>query len=316
MSLFDTKGIQPMLLGQNNQPFDDPSYIFELKLDGLRCIAYLDPATGTDLRNKRDMKLLPAFPELTELHKQVAKRCILDGELIVSNSSGAPDFYELQKRSMMSNRTKIQLASARRPASFVAFDILELGQEDVHLHPLMSRKGLLHQTVREGGRLALSRYIETQGHALYALAKQQDLEGIVAKRKDSKYLFGRTAKDWIKIKHMVDDDYVVCGYISKSRSITSLILGQYQDSALRYKGHVTLGINREDLAMIRQRPPAPPQFNPIPPGNDAARWIVPCVCTVQYMPGNTPGLRQPVFKGLRMDKLPHECQAASGNTRI
>lgn len=308
MSLFENKGIQPMLLGENNAPFDDPKYIFELKLDGIRGIAYLDPAAGTtDLRNKRDMRMLSAFPELCALHERVSERCILDGEIIVTKS-GVPDFFEVQKRSLMSNGIKIQLAAKTQPANFVAFDILQLGEDDVHLRPLMERKALLQETVVEGGRLAVSRYVEQRGVVLYELAKQQGLEGVVAKRRDSVYLFGRTAKDWLKIKNLVDDDYVICGYIDKSPGVTSLVLGQYDDGgALCYKGHVTLGVNRAELQRIKAQPPAPAPFASAPRGNEQACWIAPCVGTVQYMPGDKPGLRQPVFKGLRQDKRPEDC---------
>ena len=77
MDLFEQKNIHPMLIGADGEPFDSPDYIYELKLDGERCVAYLDPREGTELRNKRNVKMLPKVPELAELHKQVKKRCIL-----------------------------------------------------------------------------------------------------------------------------------------------------------------------------------------------------------------------------------------------
>mgnify|MGYP000798083952 FL=1 len=112
----------------------------------------------------------------------------------------------------------------------------------------MERKDLLQKAVKsENERFAVSRYIEKNGAAFYELAKQNEFEGIVAKRKDSRYYFDRRTKDWIKIKYMQDDDFVILGYVPKENSMNSIILGQYQDSRLIYKGHVTLGVGRERL---------------------------------------------------------------------
>ena len=98
MDLFEQKNIHPMLIGADGEPFDSPDYIYELKLDGERCIAYLDPKEETELRNKRNVKMLPKVPELGDLHKQVKKRCILDGELLIIKD-GKPNFAEIQRRS-------------------------------------------------------------------------------------------------------------------------------------------------------------------------------------------------------------------------
>lgn len=300
-----------MLLGENHAPFDDPSCIFELKADGIRGLAYLEPMRGTDLRNKRNMLLAGTFPELSELHLQVDRPCILDGKIIVTGPGGAPDFFQVQKRALMSNRTKISLAASQQPATFLAFDILYLDGEELFFTPLMERKALLADTVREGGRLALSRYVEGHGVALYQLAEARDLEGVVAKPKESKYFQGRRSKDWQKIKHLVDDDYVITGYMPKENGVVSLVLGQYgPNDRLDYKGHVTAGVDGQAFQRIASQPPQDvPPFSPLPTGNERAVWIQPLVGVVSYMPSDKPGLRQPVFKGLRNDKLPRECIA-------
>lgn len=307
MDLFESKSIKPMLIAEVNEPFDSIDYIYELKLDGERCIAYL--GEETELRNKRNMKMLSKVPELSDIHKQVNCRCILDGELIVIKD-GKPDFYEIQRRSLMSNAFKIQLAATALPASYTAFDILYYKDHDVTDLPLMERKELLAKTVAENNRLAVSRYIENQGVLFYKLAKEQDLEGIVAKLKDSKYFFGKRTKQWIKIKNLIDEDFVVCGYILKKQGVCSLILGQYIDSTLIYKGHVTLGVSGDSFNIIKSiRKIDAPSFLEIPSGNQGAVWIEPVlVCTVKYMAKTKGGgLRQPIFKGLRDDKDPKEC---------
>jgi len=305
--LFCDKGIKPMLIGAEGDAYDSPDYLYELKLDGLRCIAYLD-AKGTDLRNKRNIKLLTKVPELAEIHKQVQCRCILDGELTIIHN-GKPDFYLIQRRSIMTDPLKIRTDSQLHPACFTAFDILYYEDHPVTDLPLTERKKLLQQAVaRESDRFAVSRYIEEHGIAFYQLAEQQKLEGIVAKRKDSKYYFDKRTRDWIKCKYMEDSDYVICGYVPKAGSMTSIVLGQYRDGHLVYKGHVSLGISREVVQRILA---VPHTENPFSDWSESGNtvWIQPSlVCTVQYMMKTVSGsLRQPVFKCLRDDKIPEDC---------
>ena len=293
--IWETKNIRPMLIGTEGQPFDSDEYIYELKLDGERCIAYLD-RDKTILKNKRNILMLPKVPELAEIHKNVNVRCILDGELAVIKD-GRPDFFEIQKRSMMSNPVKIDMAAKKYPACFTAFDILYYENRQVTDLPLTERKELLQKAViSENGRFAVSRFIEKNGIQFYALAEQQELEGIVAKRKDSKYYFDKRTKDWIKIKYLQDDDFVVLGYVPKENSMNSIILGQYSNGQLVYKGHVTLGVGGEPFRRIKTL-------------NKNAVWVTPeLVCTVKYMmKTESGGMRQPVFKGLREDKSPEEC---------
>lgn len=306
--IWETKNIRPMLIGTEGQPFDSDEYIYELKLDGERCIAYLD-RDKTILKNKRNILMLPKVLELAEIHKNVNVRCILDGELAVI-TDGRPDFFEIQKRSMMSNPVKIDMAAKKYPACFTAFDILYYENRQVTDLPLTERKELLQKAViSENGRFAVSRFIEKNGIQFYALAEQQELEGIVAKRKDSKYYFDKRTKDWIKIKYLQDDDFVVLGYVPKENSMNSIILGQYSNGQLVYKGHVTLGVGGEPFRRIKTLNKTDCPFSEIPKGNENAVWVTPeLVCTVKYMmKTESGGMRQPVFKGLREDKSPEEC---------
>ena len=119
--LFHDKNISPMLLNEAKEPFDDKDYIYELKLDGIRCIAYL----GKDvvLQNKRFKDVSAIYPELSVMSKCVKKNTVLDGELVVL-TGGKPDFYALQKRSLMGERFRIQLAAKKNPVQFAAYDIL------------------------------------------------------------------------------------------------------------------------------------------------------------------------------------------------
>ncbi len=184
--LFETKNISPMLLNEVKEPFDDDDYIYELKLDGIRCVAYIEPKSVT-LQNKRFKDLTDIYPELSDISKCVKKRVILDGELVVL-TDGKPDFYALQKRSLMGDKFRISLAAKKNPVQFVAYDIIYFDGKDLTDLPLLKRKEILEKNVKEGFNLSISRYISTQGKAFFELAKKENLEGIVARKKDGLYL--------------------------------------------------------------------------------------------------------------------------------
>ncbi len=306
MDIFGTKSISPMLISEMQDPFDSPDHIFEIKWDGIRCVSYLSDV-GSDMRNKRNKLMIPIFPELEDLYKQVRTKCILDHELIVMKN-GKPDFYEVQSRSIKTNPFKIKLAADRYPASIVAYDILYYKDKEITMLPLMERKKYLEDVVVENNLISVSRFIENDGVALFNIVKEQELEGIVAKKKNSLYWQGKKTKDWIKCKVLSTDDCVICGYIQKENNITSLVLGQYDDDVLVYKGHLTPVslriLNQHKYKVIEYSP-----FGYVPPGNNNAVWLVPeLVCIVESMPTEKEGFRRAVFKGIRDDKLAIECK--------
>lgn len=305
MDLFEGKKISPMLIAQMREPFNDDNWIYELKLDGCRCIGYFDQS-GTCLRNKRNMELLPRFPELKELHRSVSKRTVLDGELVVLQN-GVPDFFELQRRTLLTDRFKIEMAAARHPASFVAYDCLYEGSRGIMDQPLLERKKILQSAICENRLIAISRYIPTDGIGLFHAADEKELEGVVAKRAASLYYPGKRTKDWIKFKRMADEEFVVCGYIRKSNKVFSIILGKYHDGAYLYKGHVTLGVTKEAVSQLKKSGIMPFTAIPAGAGNESAIWVYPDrVCTVEYMPNTKNSLRQAVFKGFRTDMVPED----------
>lgn len=307
MSEFEERILSPMLIGKEEAAFDDENYLYELKFDGVRCLLYLNEHM-CELRNKRNLKLNSKFPELCELYKQVKKPCVLDGELYIF-TNGAPDFFQVQRRTLSTNPFKIQLHAKDYPASFTAFDIL-YHKDALLLHePLIKRKKILSNVIQESPHFTISRYIETQGIALFNMTKEKGLEGIVAKRKDSKYYCGKRTKDWIKCKNLLDDDFLILGYIIKEKGIVSLILAQYDEQKqLIYKGHVTMGASLPYLQSHSKKTDQSP-FPSLPNGNEQAIWITPfLVGTVKFMEYTTNGgLRQPIFKGFREDKNTKDC---------
>ena len=296
-----------MLVGNNQKAFDSVDYIYELKLDGIRCLIYLWE-NGIELRNKRNKRLNSIYPELKDIYHQAKSKCILDGELVILNS-GKPDFFELQRRSLMSNPVKIEFMAKKLPVCFTAFDILYYDDRQITHLPLLERKKILLENICETPNLAIARYIDVNGVAFFNAAAEQGLEGVIAKRKDSKYFIGKTTKDWIKMKALLDGDFIICGYNKNSGNTASAILGAYKDGKIVYQGHATLGISRQDFdIMAKSKRTAKDEYPDFPDVVEAI-WLQPhLVCRVDYMertPGG--GLRQPVFKGIRDDKTPDEC---------
>lgn len=303
MDIFDEKNVKPMLISEMRDAFNSSDYIYEIKWDGIRSVSYLDK--NTDIRNKRNKLMTPLFPELTDLYKQAKVKCILDHELVVLKD-GVPDFYEVQSRTLKTNPFKIELAAKKYPASIIAYDILYYKDKDISLLPLLERKKYLNDAVVENNLLALSRYIDENGIELFEAVKERELEGIVAKRKTSLYWQGKKTKDWIKCKVMADEDCVVCGYIEKENSVTSLVLGQYDDDKLIYKGHVRVSLRLLLSQGIKKIGNSP--FGYVPKGNDEAVWLEPnLVCIIEFMPNTKDSFRQSSFKGFRDDKLAKEC---------
>lgn len=300
--LFEDKNIDPMLLYET-EPFDDENYIFELKLDGIRCIAYIEPKSVV-LQNKRHKDVTDIYPELSDMKKCVKKRVILDGELVVLVDD-KPNFYALQKRSLMSDEFKIKLAANKNPVQFVAYDIIYYDGKELTDKPLMKRKEILSKAVTEGHSLSISRYIEKNGKAFFELAKQEQLEGIVAKKKDGLYHIGKRTHDWVKIKVMQDEDLYVCGYqLDENGKVKDLILGYYDDNdKLQCRGKVYLGVSETDRKIIGEFAKKNTVKRPWFDKYKNAVWLKPeLIGTAHFMhETESGGMRQPVWKGIRAD---------------
>lgn len=295
--LFIEKNIAPMLISRMQPPFDDPDWIYELKLDGCRCVAYLEKDKVV-LRNKRNMDLLPRFPELNEIYRQAVKPCILDGELVVL-VNGVPEFYELQKRTLMTKPSKIEMSALRLPASFVAYDCLQAEKRVLYDMPLMERKKILQGLISENERIAVSRYLPEQGTKLFQMTVEKKLEGVVAKRGDSLYYPGKRTKDWIKFKRMADREFIICGYVPGE--VPGVILGEYKGKKLTYAGGVSLGVRKDILKLLKS---GDCPFSEPPVLQKEVVWCRPKLwCTVEYMPNSKDALRQPVFKGIREEGM-------------
>ncbi len=301
--LFKEKNISPMLLHEVKEPFDDKDYIYELKLDGIRCLAYIEPKSVT-LQNKRFKDVTEIYPELIDICKCVKKRVILDGELVVL-TDGKPDFYALQRRSLMTDKFRISLAAKKNPVQFAAYDVLYYDGKDLTDKPLIERKAILQEKVKEANGLSISRYIEESGIAFFELAKEQDLEGIVAKRKDGLYHMGKRTSEWIKIKVMQDEDLLVLGYQPDGDGkVKDLILGYYDEKGeLKCRGKVYLGVSKTEQKFIAEFAKKNTVKRPWFDKYKNVVWLKPqLVGTAHFMhETESGGMRQPVWKGLRED---------------
>lgn len=296
--LFIDKNISPMLMYET-EPFDDENYIYELKLDGIRCLAYLGD-NATELRNKRNKNVTEIYPELKEIHQCAKKKCILDGELVVFND-GVPDFYALQARSLKTDEFKIKLASKKNPVQFVAYDILYCDGEQITDKSLVERKKIMENNLNESNGLSISRYIERDGIKFFELAKARGLEGIVAKEKDGKYYIGKRTRKWLKIKVMQEEDLIICGYQTDDNGYPKdIVLGEKDDDGkLMYRGKVFLGVSKEERALLHEygtKCTTAPHFEL----KGDIVWLEPnLIGTVRYMHVTESGFRQPVWKGIK-----------------
>lgn len=287
-------------------PFDDDNYIFELKFDGARCLAYLDG--GTQLINKRFKDVSGVYPELNNMHKLIKQRCIIDGEL-VAFSGGLPSFNTLMKRSLLTDPFKIKMASKKITVHFVAFDILFIGGRDITSLPLLERKKILSENVGEDGLLSVMRFIRGCGIKYFELAKDKNLEGVVAKHIESGYLPGKRSKHWFKIKNMADEDFIICGYtLDENGGLKYLLLGQYGESGGLFHTATIYtpkkSVHKAVLDFARNN-----RVNGYKNFPTEGIYLKPeLVCNVEYMAKTKNGaMRQPIFKGLRDDVNPETC---------
>lgn len=312
--IFDKKIIIPMSLTSQEKPFNSEDYIFELKLDGIRALAYLDKSRSV-ITNSRAKDVTKTFPELQNIHKQARERCILDGEIICTDDKGYPSFNILMQRALLKDELSIKLKSKQFPVSFVAYDILYYKNKETTNLQLLERKKLLNKNLIENDFLSISRYIENDGISFFEKVKSENLEGIVAKLKSGTYLIGKRSSNWIKIKNIIDEDFVIVGYTKNENDrIEDLILGQYDKEKLVSAGKIYLAQKKLEQAYIlkfaKTNSLKKPLFNDI---QEKVFWIKPkLVCTVSYLLRTKTGnMRQPFFKAIREDKNPKNCKIKS-----
>jgi bifunctional non-homologous end joining protein LigD len=306
-----TRSYKPMLARLAHEPFSSEAWIFEIKWDGFRAIAYVNEALSLRSRNGKELKY--NFPELEEL-RQLTRNVVLDGEIVVMKE-GKPDFQALLERGQAASQVEIELQAKRSPVVYVVFDILEKDAVPLVDLPLTERKEILKNSVKEGKHVLLSDFVEEKGEAYYRVALEKGLEGVMAKKKDSTYEPGVRSGNWLKIKKLRSCDCVIFGYTkgsgARAETFGALLLGLYGDKKPVYVGKVGTGFSQAVLEKLSER------FQQLKTGKapfsldipDEVTWLKPeLICEIGYqMVTHDMRLRMPRFLGLREDKLPSEC---------
>ena len=314
--------IHPMLAESIEKPFDGADWLFEIKWDGYRAIAFLEGGKVRLVsRNQND--LTPRYPELKDMGKFIrAKTAILDGEVVALDEEGKASFSLMQQRTGFRPGGKRAAGNADVPVLYYAFDLLYLDGYDWRRVPLEERKRKLLSLLLAGDHVRYSDHYEERGKALFEMAQKTGLEGIVAKKRASFYE-ERRSREWLKIKIRRRVECVVGGFTVPEGSRThfgSLVLGLYDKKGqLIHVGQAGSGFDQKSLGEIWKRlEKIETKKNPFFGEVEALRkvsWVRPeLVAEIEYAEwtdgtseGSGPKLRAPVFLGLRDDKDPKEC---------
>jgi bifunctional non-homologous end joining protein LigD len=246
----------------------------------------------------------------------------MDGEIIVPDEEGRPRFELIQPRIMARGEHSIARMAEKNPARYVAFDLLYRDGRDLRNLPLRVRKQELAAAVRPYDLLQVSQNFDVSGTNLLQAAQAQGLEGIMAKRAESRYVSARS-DDWRKIKTGQSDDFTICGYTEGERDhFGALVLGERQDEALKYVGNVGTGFDNKTIAMLhRLMQPLRQEKSPFPRAPKIPQtvvWVRPqLICAVKYLERTSEGrLRAPVYMGLREPGIKEEEQAFTNPTKV
>jgi DNA ligase D-like protein (predicted ligase)/DNA ligase D-like protein (predicted 3'-phosphoesterase) len=303
---------KPMMARIVKHPFNDPKWFFEVKWDGIRAIAYVDETVSLKTRNNKE--LITKFPEFNEL-SQLTTNVVLDGEIIILNE-GKPDFKAVATRNKASNSKDAKVQATENPATYIVFDILEIDGLSVIDQPLTRRIDLLKKQLKPGKHVIQSIPVQEQGVEYYNATLKKELEGIIAKRKNSTYQPGTRSPDWLKIKQVKTCDCVIFGYTpgagNRQETFGALILGLYDEGTPVYVGRVGTGFSNKDLISITKRLQKLKIENPWFNENDiplGSQWVEPkLVAQIGYQEvTKDQRLRAPRFQGFRDDKPSQLC---------
>jgi bifunctional non-homologous end joining protein LigD len=289
--------LRPMLAtaGELPGPQVEQAWAFEMKWDGVRAVVYTgDGPVRVMTRNDREVAV--TYPELARVAGLLGGReAVVDGEIVALDGAGRPDFGLLQQRMHVVGAAAVRGLVERVPVAYLAFDLLRLdGAELIHL-PYAQRREQLESLGLEGPGVAVPPAFAGNGAAALAASQQRDLEGVVAKRRDSRYEPGRRSRDWLKVKHVRMQEVVVGGWRPGSGNrqgrIGSLLMGLPGPSGLTYIGHVGTGFTEVMLADLAGR------LRPLERPTSPFATDLPRV-----------DARDAVWRGLRADKEPAEVQ--------
>jgi bifunctional non-homologous end joining protein LigD len=325
----DPTAVKVMLAEPEAKAFTRDGWVFELKLDGYRLLA--SKINGEALlltRNGNDYTSV--FPEVARAIRALpVDNCIVDGEVVVLDPSGKPSFALLQRRGRLTSSMEIRKIAVELPATFYAFDLLGFEDVDVRGLSVLERKALLRIALPSCGPVRVMDHIEREGERFLETVSGMGLEGVIAKKADSKYAGGR-GKNWLKIKAEPTDDFVIVGYTAPKKGrgyFGALQLADYVNGQLVYAGRVGTGFDDAMLATIMKQmetieiasapclgPLLAEADEPLPtkgiPETKTTTWVEPrLVCEVRFREWTPDGLlRHASFARLRTDKAATDCE--------
>ena len=305
-----------MLATLVSDPVDESDWLYEIKWDGYRALAYMNQGK-VDIRSRNNKSFNEKFYPVYEALQQWKIDAVVDGEIVVLNDEGVPDFGDLQ----------LWRSEADGQLAFYVFDLLWLGGNDIMDLPVEQRHQLLQGIIPPGnGIIKISEQFDTSGREFFLLAERLGLEGIFAKRRGSVYTPGIRSKDWLKIKTEKRQEFVIGGYTKNentSKFFSALLVGLFENGKFHFVTPVGTGFNTATQKDILQKLKPyetrtcpfveepeynkPSRFRPNPPKAEVT-WVKPkLVAEVSYREETKDGaIRHPSFKGLREDKKPGE----------
>jgi bifunctional non-homologous end joining protein LigD len=315
--------LAPMLAGTADASFSHRDWLYEPKLDGYRILAFV-ARDGVKLRSRNGIDLTAAFPRIVDdLKTQLVMPLLLDGEIVVLRD-GRPSFDALQARVQLKAASDVEAAERATPSVLFCFDLLHVLGINVRDAPYADRRRYLGQCVVPSARLQLV-HAEADGDALYRAALAAGFEGMMAKRRTSRYQPGKRSDDWLKVKHVRSAEFVVGGYTegkgARRDQFGALLLGVWNDGALQPVGNVGSGFDDPSLqavtALLQAREVSRMPFAAKPEADGKLSWIRPELVAEVEFAGWTDSdhLRAPVFLRLRKDVDPASVTLARAQER-
>ena len=316
-------GFSPMLATLVDKPFDADNWMFEVKWDGYRAIAHCNNSK-VSLISRNNKSFNEKFYPITTALEKLNINAVLDGEVIISNKEGISSFGDLQN----------WRSEADGDLLYYVFDLLWLDGYLLFDLPLQQRREILTEMLPENPVIQLSQTFNAPGTKFYEVARNMNLEGIIAKKADSVYVPGTRSKEWLKIKIAQQQEVVIGGFTRNegtSKKFSSLLVGVFENNKLHYTGKIGTGFtDKAQREMMQQFNPLmrstcpfdvepdynkPSRFRPNPP-KATATWLKPeLVCEVAFAEITSDGvMRHPSFEGMRVDKKAKDVKAEKAKT--
>lgn len=304
--------IEPMLAKLGTLPKDWENWGYEFKWDGIRAIMYWD-GNKIKIESRNLLDITFRYPELADLGKWLGSSAVVDGEIIAPDKKGRPSFSNLQQRMLISER-KFTKSLLDINIYYYIFDLLYYEGKVLMNQSYEKRRKLLESLNINHPWTKVPPSFKGKGQTILSIAKQHGLEGIMCKKLKSVYTVNRRTSDWLKIKIVKSDEFIICGfkYVQNSKSrIGALQVGIYEkDGKLKYVGGVGTGFDAAAHKLLLEKlKPEITNRNPFKEKFSKDVFFVnpKYVAEIEYRrwPENDI-LQQASFKGLRIDKLPSE----------